>query len=78
MPGVLVIEARGKTIMQPIEIPLGDAKRPVPPAQVVEKYVRNAVEVIGPGFARETAQMLLAIETLPSIRPVLDRLAKRV
>ena len=34
--GVLVIEAKGKTIMQPIEIPLGDAKRPVPPAQVVE------------------------------------------
>jgi hypothetical protein len=27
--------------------------------------------------ARQTAQMLLAIETLPSVRPVLDRLAKR-
>src|SRR6185436_9147436 len=31
--GALVIVAKGKTIVQPIEIPLGDAKRPVPPAQ---------------------------------------------
>ena len=75
--GVLVIEAKGKTIMQPIEIPLGDAKRPVPPAQVVEKYVRNAGEVVGTDVARQTAQMLLEIETIPSIRPLLDRLAKR-
>jgi 2-methylcitrate dehydratase PrpD len=76
--GVLVIEARGKKIEQPIEIPLGDAKRPVPPAQVIEKYVRNAAEVIGEDMARQTARMLQEIETLSSIRPVLDRLAKRV
>ena len=76
--GVLVIAAKGKTIMQPIEIPLGDAKRPLPPAQVVEKYVRNAEEVVGTAVARQTARMLLEIETLSSIRPVLDRLAKRV
>jgi len=49
----------------------------VPPAQVVEKYVRNAAEVVGTEVAQETAQMLLKIETLPSIRPVLDRLARR-
>ena len=36
--GVLVIEAGGKTIEQPIEIPLGDAKRPVPPAQVIDAF----------------------------------------
>jgi 2-methylcitrate dehydratase PrpD len=75
--GVLVIEAKGKTIRQPIEIPLGDAKRPVPPSQVVEKYVRNAAEVVGTDVAKKTAQMLLQIETLSSIRPVLDLLAKR-
>lgn len=75
--GVLVIEAKGRTIAQPIEIPLGDAKRPVPPAQVVEKYIRNAEEVVGMDVARQTAQMLLRIETLASIRPVLDSLAKR-
>jgi len=75
--GVLVIEAKGKTMMQPIEIPLGDAKRPVPPAQVVEKYVRNAGEVVGTDVAGQTARMLLEIETIPSIRPLLDRLAKR-
>jgi 2-methylcitrate dehydratase PrpD len=75
--GVLVIEAKGKTIEQPIEIPLGDAKRPVPPAQVVEKYVRNATEVLGSAVAKRTAQMLLEIEKLSSIRPVLDLLAKR-
>lgn len=75
--GVLVIEAKGKTIMQPIEIPLGDAKRPVPPAQVVEKYVRNASEVVGTDVAKRTAQMLLEIETLASIRPLLDLLARR-
>ena len=75
--GVLVIVSKGKTIMQPIEIPTGDAKRPVPPAQVVEKYVRNAGEVVGENVARQTAKMLLEIETLPSIRPVLDLLAKR-
>ena len=72
-----MIEAKGKTIAQPIEIPLGDCKRPVPPAQVVEKYVRNASEVVGADAARETSRMLLEIETLPSIRPVLDKLAKR-
>lgn len=76
--GALVIEAKGKTTVQPIEIPLGDAKRPVPPAQVVEKYVRNAAEVVGAEVARRTAQMLLEIETLSSIRPLLDLLAKRV
>jgi 2-methylcitrate dehydratase PrpD len=75
--GALVIEAKGKTIVQPIEYPLGDARRPAPPALVIEKYVRNAAEVIGTELARDTVQMLLAIETLPSIRPVLDRLAKR-
>ena len=75
--GVLAIEAKGKTIMQPIEIPLGDAKRPVPPAQVVEKYIRNAEEVVGTDVARRTARMLQEIETLPSIRPLLDLLAKR-
>ena len=75
--GVLVIEARGKTILQPIEIPLGDAKRPVPPSQVVDKYVRNAAEVVGMEVARKTARMLQQIETLPSIRPLLDLLAKR-
>jgi 2-methylcitrate dehydratase PrpD len=75
--GVLVIEAKGKTIAQPIEIPLGDCKRPVPPSYVVDKYVRNAAEVVGTRVAKETAEMLLAIETLPGIRPVLDKLAKR-
>lgn len=75
--GVLVIEAKGKTIKQPIEIPLGDAKRPVPPAQVVEKYIRNAAEVVGTDVARQTSRMLLEIETLSSIRPLLDLLAKR-
>jgi 2-methylcitrate dehydratase PrpD len=75
--GVLMIEAKGKTIAQPIEIPLGDAKRPVPPAQVIEKYVRNAAEVLGADVARRTADMLQKIETLASIRPVLDLLAKR-
>lgn len=75
--GALVIEAKGKRIVQPIEIPLGDARRPAPPSLVVEKYVRNAAEVIGEQQARETAQQLLAIESLASIRPLLDRLARR-
>jgi 2-methylcitrate dehydratase PrpD len=75
--GVLMIEAKGRTKAQPIEIPLGDCKRPVPPSQVVDKYVRNAAEVVGTDVAKETAQMLLAIETLSSIRPVLDKLARR-
>jgi 2-methylcitrate dehydratase PrpD len=75
--GVLVIEAKGKTIQQPIEIPLGDARRPVPPAHVVEKYVRNASEVVGTEVARKTADMLQKIETLASISPLLDLLAKR-
>ena len=74
---MLMIEAKGKTIAQPIEIPLGDCKRPVPPAQVVEKYVRNATEVVGADAAKETSRMLLEIEKLPSIGPLLDRLARR-
>jgi 2-methylcitrate dehydratase PrpD len=75
--GVLVIQAKGKTIEQPIDIPLGDAKRPVPPSHVVDKYVRNASEVVGTEVAKRTAQMLLEIEKLPGIRPLLDLLAKR-
>ena len=75
--GVLVIVARGKTINQPIEIPLGDSKKPAPPALVLEKYIRNASEVVGSDVAKRTAKMLQEIETLPSIRPVLDLLAKR-
>jgi hypothetical protein len=75
--GVLVIETKGKTIMEPIEIPIGDARRPVPPAQVVEKYVRNAAEVVGNEVAQQTSRMLMEIEKLSSIRPVLDLLAKR-
>jgi 2-methylcitrate dehydratase PrpD len=75
--GVLVIEAQGQTLRQPIEIPLGDHRRPVPPSQVVEKYVRNASEVVSPAVAEKTAQMLQRIETLDSIRPLLDLLSKR-
>ncbi len=75
--GVLVIEAKGKTTLQPIEIPLGDAKRPVPPSQVVAKYVRNAEAVVGTKAAQQTAQMLMEIETLASIQPVLELLTKR-
>jgi hypothetical protein len=30
--GCLVIEAKGKTVTQPIDIPLGDARKPAPPA----------------------------------------------
>lgn len=75
--GALIIEANGKTIVQPIEIPTGHHTRPVPPAQVVGKYLRNAGEVVGTKLAAETARMLQEIETLPSIRPLLDKLAKR-
>ena len=75
--GVLVIVAKGKTINQPIEIPLGDAKKPAPPALVLDKYIRNASEVVGADVAKRTAKMLQEIDTLPSIRPVLDLLAKR-
>ena len=75
--GVLVIEAQGRTIRQPIEIPLGDHRRPVPPSQVVEKYVRNASEVISADAAEKSAAMLQRIETLPSIRSLLDMLATR-
>ena len=75
--GVLVIEALGKTIYQPIEIPVGDCKRPVPPSYVVDKYITNASEVVGESVARKTAGMLQKIETLPSIQPVLELLSKR-
>jgi len=75
--GVLLINASGRSIAQPIEIPLGDPKRPVPPSQVVEKYINNAAEVIGTEAAKETARMLLDIENLPNIQAVLDRLTKR-
>lgn len=75
--GVLVIVANGKTIHQPIEIPLGDAKRPVPPSQVVDKYITNASEVLGIEAAKQSARMLQEIETLSSIRPLLDCLARR-
>ena len=75
--GVLVIVAKGKTIHQPIEIPLGDCRRPVPPSQVIEKYITNATEVIGAEAAQQTAQMLQDIENLPNVRSLLDKLAKR-
>lgn len=75
--GVIVIEAQGRRLRQPIEIPLGDCRRPAPPQQVVEKYLRNAAETIGMEAAQETARMLQAIETLPSIRPLIDLLTRR-
>ena len=75
--GVLVIVAQGKTIRQPIEIPLGDHRRPVPPSLVVEKYVRNAAEVLGKDAAEKTARMLQQLETLASLRPLLEVLARR-
>jgi 2-methylcitrate dehydratase PrpD len=75
--GALIMEAKGKIIVQPIELPTGHAKRPIPPEQVIEKFHRNAAEVVGMDVAREASRMLLAIETLPGIRPLLDRLAKR-
>ncbi|RPI44742.1 MAG: hypothetical protein EHM59_12005, partial [Betaproteobacteria bacterium] len=75
--GALVIEAKAGTTVQPIDYPLGDCRRPAPHALVIEKYIRNATEVIGSDRARQTSQMLLQIETLASIRPVLDILAKR-
>lgn len=74
---MLVVEAKGRTIRQPIEIPVGDCKRPLAAAKVVEKYVRNAQEVVAADVAKRTADMLLDIETLAGIRPVLDLLAKR-
>ena len=75
--GVLMIEMKGKTIAQPIEYPLGDHRRPAPPSLVLEKYLRNAAEVIGPQMAKETSELLLKLETLTSLGPLLDRLAKR-
>lgn len=75
--GCLVIEAKGTRTVEPIDIPLGDARKPAPPALVIEKYLRNAAEVLGDAVAKRTSEMLLAIETLPSIHPLLDLLAKR-
>jgi 2-methylcitrate dehydratase PrpD len=75
--GVIVIRAKGKTTNQPIDLPLGDCRRPAPDSMVVEKYLRNAAEVIGEKAAKETSERLLEIEKLSSIRPVLDLLAKR-
>ncbi len=75
--GLLVIRAKGKTTNQPIDLPLGDCRRPAPDSMVVDKYLRNAAEVIGDKAAKATADMLLDIDRLPSIRPVLDLLSKR-
>jgi hypothetical protein len=75
--GCLVIEAKGRKIVQPIDIPLGDARNPAPASLIVEKYLQNAGEVLGAEVAKKTCDMLLAIETLPSIHPLLDLLAKR-
>lgn len=75
--GCLVIQAKGKTTVQPIDIPLGDARKPAPPSLIIEKYLRNAGEVLGPDIAKKTSEMLLAIETLPSIHPLLDLLSTR-
>jgi hypothetical protein len=44
---------------------------------VVEKYVRNAQEVVAVDVAKRTADMLLDIETLAAIRRVLYLLTKR-
>jgi hypothetical protein len=44
----------------------------------VDKYIANAAEVLGMDAAKQSARMLQEIETLPSIRPLLDCLAKGV
>jgi 2-methylcitrate dehydratase PrpD len=75
--GVIVIVAKGQTLHQPIEIPLGDCRNPVPPSRVIEKYRVNAGEVVGAQVAQKTAGLLQSIETLPGIQPVLELLCKR-
>ncbi|MBM3343373.1 MAG: MmgE/PrpD family protein [Betaproteobacteria bacterium] len=75
--GVLVIQAQGKTIHQPIEIPLGDCKRPLPPLRVIEKYLANASEVLGAPVAQQTASLLQSLETLRRIDSLLNLLAQR-
>lgn len=75
--GCLVIVANGKTTLQPIDIPLGDARNPAPPSLIIEKYLRNAGEVLGDEVAKTTCDMLLAIETLADPMHLLDLLSKR-
>lgn len=75
--GALIIETTRKTMVQPIDYPLGDTRKPAPRSLIIEKYLRNAGEVIGAEAANRTARMLLEIEQLSSIDPVLDLLSKR-
>lgn len=75
--GVIVIQTKRATLRMPIDIPLGDHRRPVPSSQVIAKYVRNASEVLGESAAQRSAEMLQKLETLTSIRPLLNLLCKR-
>lgn len=75
--GCLVIQAKGARLVQPIDIPLGDARKPAPASLIIEKYLRNAGEVLGDAVAKRTSEMLLGIETMPSLHPLLDLLSRR-
>ena len=66
----------GEPVHQVVPVP-ATAVPPAPPSLVIEKYLRNAGEVLGAELAKKTSEMLLAIETLPSIHPLLDLLARR-
>jgi 2-methylcitrate dehydratase PrpD len=75
--GLLTARWPGHELVQPIEVPTGHASRPVTLEEVQNKYLRNAEPVLGVGAARETADLLLALEQIPRIGPLADKLATR-
>ena len=67
----------GRGSVQPVEVSTGDARRPVGLQEVKAKYLANVEPVLGADVARETAEMLLALEELPRISVLVDKLAGR-
>ena len=75
--GVLAARWPAEEVVQPVEVSTGDARRPVGLQEVKAKYLANVEPVLGADVARETAEMLLALEELPRISVLVDKLAGR-
>ncbi|HJN87935.1 MAG: MmgE/PrpD family protein [Dehalococcoidia bacterium] len=75
--GVLTARWPAQEVVQPIEVATGDAGRPVALEEVRAKYLANVQPVLGADAAKETAEMLMALEEMPRIGALMDKLATR-
>jgi 2-methylcitrate dehydratase PrpD len=72
-----VVEVRlgdGRTLSATTTVVRGDFEDPVPPAEVVDKFVGLTAETLGPARAREIVHLIQQAETIKDVRDLTARL----